>query len=82
MKEQIYTNVKLSKNQKTLIVTQGKEVAFISANLIKHLLEIPYTKKDGTLVSLENIKALKAKSKAAYAQAVLENSKKTVEAGA
>jgi hypothetical protein len=75
MKEQINTNVRLSQDKKTVVVSKGGEVAFISVNLIKHLLDIPYTKKDGTEVLAQDILAIKQRSAAAYANAVLEKSK-------
>ena len=82
MKEQTNTNVKLSQDKKTLIVSKGNETALISVNLIKHLLDIPYIKKDGTVISFEDIQAMKMKSAAAYARAVLENSRMLVGTGA
>ena len=75
MKEQINTNVRLSQDKKTFVVSTGGEVAFISVNLIKHLLDIPYTKKDGTEVLVQDILAMKQRSAAAYANAVLQKSK-------
>ena len=82
MNDQTYTSVKLSKDNNTVIVTVGSKTALFSANLLKHLLDIPYTKKNGTMVSLTDIKALKAKSQAAYAKAVKESSKPVAKTGA
>lgn len=55
--------------------------AFIAVNLIKHLLDVPYTKKDGTVVSLEDIRAMKTRSQEAYAEAVAKNAKAMASAG-
>ena len=82
MKTQNSTNVKLSQDKQTLIVTKGGVPAFISVNLIKYLLEIPYTKKDGTVVSLEAIRTMKHDASEAYAQAVVKNAQMAVTAGA
>ena len=82
MKNQINTNVKLSQDKKTLIVSKGGVPAFISVNLIKYLLDIPYTKKDGTVVSLEDIQAMKQEASEAYAQAVVKNVQVAAPAGA
>jgi hypothetical protein len=82
MKAQINTNVKLSQDKKTLIVSKGGAPAFISVNLIKYLLDIPYTKKDGTEVSLEDIQAMKHLASEAYAQAVVKNAQAPALAGA
>lgn len=42
----------------------------VSANLIRHTLGIPYTKKDGTQVTLKQIQASHRKSRLAYARAI------------
>lgn len=75
MKTQINTNVKLSQDKRTLIVSKGGVPAFISVNLIKYLLDIPYTKKDGTVVLLEDIQSMKHSASEAYANAVVKNAK-------
>ncbi len=75
MKEQNNTIVKLSQDKQTLIVSKGGVPAFISVNLIKHLLDIPYTKKDGTVVSLDDIRTMKSRAREAYAEAVSKNAK-------
>ncbi len=82
MKEQTNTIVKLSQDKKTIIVSKGGVPAFISVNLIKHLLDIPYTKKDGTVVRLEDIQAMKQLASAAYAQAIVKNSQMLAATGA
>ena len=82
MKTQINTNVKLSQDKKTLIVSKGGVPAFISVNLIKYLLDIPYTKKDGTEVTLEDILAMKHMASEAYVQAVVKNAQAPALAGA
>ena len=82
MKNQINTSVKLSQDKKTIIVSKGGVPAFISVNLIKHMLDIPYTKKDGTKVSVEEIQAMKQMASTAYAEAVMRNSQSLAAAGA
>lgn len=82
MKTQINTNVKLSQDKKTLVVSKDGVPAFISVNLIKYLLDIPYTKKDGTVVSHEDIQAMKHGASAAYAQAIVKNAQAPALAGA
>lgn len=51
-----------TKNMLFLINEYG-EMQIVGANLIKHVLEIPYTKKDGTFVSKEKILATKQSPK-------------------
>ena len=82
MKEQTNTIVKLSQDKKTIIVSKCGVPAFISVNLIKHMLDIPYTKKDGTVVRLEDIQAMKQLASVAYAEAIVKNSQMLVAAGA
>jgi hypothetical protein len=81
MKEQTNTIVKLSQDKQTLIVSKNGVPALISVNFIKHLLDIPYTKKDGTVVLIEDIRAMKARSQEAYAEAVAKNAKALAAAG-
>ena len=81
MKEQNNTIVKLSQDKQTLIVSKNGVPAFISVNLIKHLLDIPYTKKDGTVVSLDDIRASKSRAAEAYAEAVSKNAKAQASTG-
>mgnify|MGYP001079839375 CR=1 FL=1 len=75
MKNQNQPNVRLSKNQNLLVVQLEDRTAFINVNLVKHLLEISYTKKDGTTVSVEAIREMKLKAREAYASAVAKNVK-------
>ena len=82
MKNQTNTSVKLSQDKNTIIVSKGGVPAFISVNLIKHMLDIPYTKKDGTQVSVEDIQFMKQLASAAYAEAVVRNSQALATAGA
>ena len=63
-------------------VSKGGTPAFISVNLIKHMLDIPYTKKDGTVVSVEDILAMKKSASAAYAEAVVRNTQALATTGA
>lgn len=44
-----------------------------SVNLFKYHLDIPYTKKDGTKVTLEQIEILKTLASEKYKQAVKDN---------
>jgi len=57
---------KLSKNGKYLIVENAGQAAILNANLIRYLLDIPYTRKDGTHVSTQEIYFLKQKAQMAY----------------
>ena len=54
--------VRISKDQKTLIIEKNGVPAFISVGLIKYMLNIPYTRKDGTAISEEMIRAMKARN--------------------
>jgi hypothetical protein len=52
--------VKFWKDKNTLfLVNEHGHMQIINANLIRHVLEIPYTKKDGTFVSTEQIQRMK-----------------------
>lgn len=56
------------------VLQQGETTMLVSANLIRHQLGIPYTKKDGTKVSKTQIDAANAKSRKAYIRAIERNS--------
>ena len=53
-------NIKLSKEKNSLFLVNEHGQAHIDGvNFIKHALEIPYTRKDGTLVTKEDILRMK-----------------------
>lgn len=55
-------NANLIKSGETIAVNlENGGVVFINTNLIKNLLEIPYTKKDGTKVTEKDLKVQKEK---------------------
>lgn len=63
-------NVNLSKSGDYLILTDDrKQKIIVSVNLVKHALDIPYTKKDGTKKSYEDIQIDKVNAKIAYVEA-------------
>ncbi len=64
------SNARLSKNGKYLIVGTGGQSAILNANLVRYLLDIPYTRKDGTQISNQEIFLMKQKAQAAYDQKV------------
>jgi len=57
---------RVSKNQKYLIVESNGQTAILNANLIRYLFDIPYTRKDGTQVSNQEIFEMKRKAQEAY----------------
>ena len=55
------------KDKNTLfLVNEHGQSLVVGANLIRHVLEVPYTKKDGTFVSKEEIVAMKQKKTKRY----------------
>lgn len=61
--------VKYWKNKNLLfLVNELGNMQIVGVNLIKHALEIPYTKKDGTFVSKEDIVKRKQSPKSSYSQ--------------
>ena len=63
--------VKYIESKDLIVVEQeGAPTAFISANLLRHQLGMPYVKKDGTKVSREQIMKSKAEAKRKYLKAV------------
>jgi len=50
------------------LVNELGESQIVGANLIRHVLEIPYTKKDGTFVSKEQILSMKQRPKPKQSQ--------------
>jgi hypothetical protein len=62
--------VNLSKSKDYLILTdERKQKMIVNVNLIKHCLEIPYTKKDGTQKTIDEIQSDKISAKIAYVEA-------------
>lgn len=59
---------RLSKNGKYLIVETKGQSAILNANLVRYLFDVPYTRKDGTQVSNDQIFQMKQKAQAAYNQ--------------
>jgi len=57
---------RLSKNQKYLIVEANGQSTILNANLIRYLFDIPYTRKNGTQVSIDDIYKMKLDAQAAY----------------
>jgi hypothetical protein len=63
-------NVNLSKSGDYLILNDDrKQRMIVNVNLIKHVLDIPYTKKDGTEKTYEEIQIDKVNAKIAYVEA-------------
>lgn len=61
--------VKFWKDKNTIfLVNEHGQMLVVGANLIRHVLEIPYTKKDGTFVSKEQILQMKQNPKPKQAQ--------------
>lgn len=73
MKNNNATNARLSKDGKLMIVSVGGQTTLLNVNLVKYLLGVPYTKKDGTPVSKTEIASMKQRSREAYSRAVLNN---------
>ena len=63
---QLRPSARLSKNGKYLIVDNGEQNVILNANLVRYLLDVPYTRKDGTRVSVEQIFEMKQKAQEAY----------------
>lgn len=67
-------NVNLSKSGEYLILSDDrKQKMIVNVNLVKHCLEIPYTKKDGTLKTVGEIQIDKINAKIKYIDAVTKN---------
>ena len=66
----------IEKSNSLQIKIPSGETFFINTNLVLHELEIPYTKKDGTKVSLKEIKESKALAREKYIQAIKNNKQK------
>ena len=59
-----------------MVKTSTGETYFINKNLVLRELGIPYTKKDGTRVTLKEIKESKARSQELYLEAIKNNKSK------
>ena len=57
---------RLSKNGKYLVVNVNGQGAILNANLVRYLFDIPYTRKDGTHVSKDQIFHMKENAQLAY----------------
>lgn len=70
-------NVNMSKSGDYLIITDDrKQKMIVSVNLIKHCLDIPYTKKDGTEKTYDDIQSDKISAKIKYVEAVTKHEEK------
>lgn len=57
-------NANLTKSGQTIAINlESGEVVFINTNLVKNILQIPYTKKDGTKVTEKDFRAQTEKRK-------------------
>ena len=61
--------VRISKDHKTMIIEKDGVPAFVNVSLIKYMLDMPYTRKDGSFVSAQDIRAMKARGLAKVSQA-------------
>lgn len=73
MKSNNNSTARRSKNGKFLIVTCGNQSAVLNVNLVRYLLDIPYTRKDGTHVSNAEIFEMKHNAQIAYDKKVKES---------
>ncbi len=78
MKNTNTANARLAQSGKSMVVTVNGQTGFLNLNLVKYLLGIQYTKKNGTLVSEMEIVAMKQRSLDAYIRAVKEKSLSSV----
>lgn len=62
------TSARLSKNGKYVLIESNGQTTILNANLMRYLFDIPYTRKDGTHVSVEQIFQMKTQAQAAYDQ--------------
>ncbi len=63
-------SIRLTKDKQAFVVRIGEQTALFDVNLIKYHLEIPYTKKNGESVSLEEIKQKKQIAQENYIAAI------------
>ena len=64
------SSARLSKNGKYVVIESNGQTTLLNANLMRFLFDIPYTRKDGTRVSVEQIFQMKIQAQAAYDQKV------------
>ena len=69
-KSESQLNIRYIKDSDVFAVRIGNVSELVSANFIRFQLGIPYTKKDGTVVSAEDIEVANLKAQQAYANAV------------
>lgn len=70
-------NVRMSQDGKFLIVNINGETGLVNANLVRYLLGVEYTRKNGTQVSSEEIAQIKRRSQEAYVKKVQEGKTKS-----
>jgi hypothetical protein len=63
-------SARLSKNGKYVIVSSNGQNAILNANLLRYLFDVPYTRKDGTRISSDQIFQMKQSAQMAYDQKV------------
>lgn len=59
-------SARLSKNGKYVIVNCNGQNAILNANLLRYLFDVPYTRKDGTRISSDQIFKMKQNAQMAY----------------
>ena len=64
------TNVRLSRNREYVIVSNNGQSTVLNANLFRYLFDIPYTRKDGTQISRNDIFEMKERAQARYEEKV------------
>ncbi len=70
MKNTNSANARLAQSGKSIVVTVNGQTGFLNINLVKYLLGIQYTRKNGTLISEMEIVAMKQRSLDAYIRTV------------
>ena len=64
-------NVNLSRNRQFVVASDEKgQKIIMPVNLVKHALEIPYTKKDATVKTVDEILRDKKKAELAYQEKI------------
>ena len=59
-------SAKVSKDGRFLVIVKNGTVSILPANLVRYLLDVPYTRKDGTHVSSRDIFDMKERAQDAY----------------
>lgn len=70
-------NIKLNRKATAFIITVGNQTGYININLVKYLLDMPYTKKDGKNISQDDIYKMKERAKEKYVAAINSNQSKS-----